>query len=55
MAAVLSASIASVFVTGYLPFIKTQTLRSDLQDKRAFRHGTRPSDIPTNLKWDLKA
>mmetsp|Transcript_14059 Transcript_14059/g.25381 ORF Transcript_14059/g.25381 Transcript_14059/m.25381 type:complete len:572 (-) Transcript_14059:182-1897(-) len=42
MAGVLSASLVSVFATSYIPFIKTQTLRNDLDSN--FSHTGRQSE-----------
>ncbi|KAL9185552.1 hypothetical protein ACHAXT_003329 [Thalassiosira profunda] len=40
--AVLAASIVSLFATGYVPFIKSQIARSDIDFSLYYRHGQQP-------------
>jgi len=40
MSAVLAASLTSLFVTGYMPFIKSQIVRSDIDSSLYYNEGT---------------
>ena len=52
MPAVLAASLVSLFATAYLPFIKTQIVRSDLDSSLFYMKGRDKdlSDSYANLK-----
>jgi hypothetical protein len=46
--AVLSASVASLLATGYVPFIKSQLVRSDIDFSLYYKENHQPS-IPESL------